>query len=88
MAPGARRGDGATERCAAQAAAQSGSKFTVQGDTWKPKMKRRKHYLAVLLDWTGADWNHVQVCIDVVPMPIPRTAEAYRDSFLAALAKV
>ena len=39
----------------------SGGKVVLSGDCWKPKMKLRRHYLAVLLDF-ALDWQHRTVC--------------------------
>lgn len=32
---------------------RQGTRFTLSGDTWKPKMRRRCHYLAVYVDYVG-----------------------------------
>ena len=71
-----------------QAAKASGAKFCVQGDTWKPKMKRRTHYLAVLLTWVSKDWKIEERCIHVKDMPNPRNHITYQAAFEEALANV
>ena len=71
-----------------QKAKTSGAQFCVQGDTWKPKMKRRKHYLAVLLTWVSKEWEVEERCIHVKDMPKPRTHKEYHAAFVEALANV
>ena len=63
-------------RCIVQTATDSGVKFTMQGDTWKPKMKRRRHYLAVYLNWLTPEFRPMELCIQAVPVEAPRTGEA------------
>ncbi|CAK9021103.1 Putative cytochrome P450 120, partial [Durusdinium trenchii] len=71
-----------------RAARDSGCRFTLSADTWKPKMKRRKHYLACHLDWTQKDWSHTSVCIYVGVAEAPRTGDRYTELFKKALESV
>ncbi|CAE8603292.1 unnamed protein product, partial [Polarella glacialis] len=63
-----------------------GCRFVISGDTWKPKMRRRAHYLAIYINWCSAEWEHRTVCLSANPLPAPRTGEAYQQAFAAALA--
>ncbi|CAE8595607.1 unnamed protein product, partial [Polarella glacialis] len=63
-----------------------GCRFVISGDTWKPKMRRRAHYLAIYINWCSAEWEHKTVCLSANPLPAPRTGEAYQQAFAAALA--
>ena len=60
-------------------------RFVISGDCWKPKMKRKHHYLAIYIDWTTAAWEHKTVCLKVTVMGSQRRGEEYRDCFQAAL---
>jgi hypothetical protein len=64
-----------------------GCRFVISGDTWKPKMRRRAHYLAIYINWCSAEWEHKTVCLSANPLPAPRTGEAYQQAFAAALAE-
>ena len=63
--------------------------FALQGDTWKPKMRRRKHYLAVILSFIDpTKFEFVEVCIHVGEMKGPRTGSAYANEFKKAPSEV
>ncbi|CAE8595608.1 unnamed protein product, partial [Polarella glacialis] len=63
-----------------------GCRFVISGDTWKPKMRRRAHFLAIYINWCSAEWEHKTVCLSANPLPAPRTGEACQRAFAAALA--
>jgi len=67
------------------AAKSAGCKFVISADCWKPKMKRRRHYCAVYLNWCSQDFEHKTVCIGAPVLGAPRNGERYRDAMLEAL---
>ena len=69
-------------------AKEKGARFVLSGDTWKPKMKRRRHFLAVHLNWTSEAWSICSACIHVCIADAPRTGERYKQWFTEALAAV
>ena len=71
-----------------QAAVDAGAKFTLSADTWKPKAKRRRHYLAMYLNFVSPAWTPVSLCAGVVEAPPPRTGRQfpYRKEFYFARA--
>ncbi|CAE7228746.1 putative cytochrome P450 120 [Symbiodinium microadriaticum] len=75
------RGEVAAELKSAQ---ESGCKFCLSADTWKPISKRRQHFLAMYLDFTK-DFQHRRVCLAVKVAEAPRTGEKYCELFHDAL---
>ena len=71
-----------------QDAKRDGVKFTIQGDDWKPKMRRRRHYLATFLSWVTLAFEYVEVCALVVPLGFERNGEHYKAAYKLALAAV
>ena len=71
-----------------QEAISAGCKFVVQADCWKPKMRKRRHYFAVIVSWVSPRFEYEEVCVNVMELGAPRTGEAFRDAFIASLAKV
>ena len=51
---------------------QMGIQLVLSGDTWKPKTKRRPHFLAVYCDWTSMSWSHEHACIYCEELPAAR----------------
>ncbi len=69
-------------------AKEDGCQFVIQGDSWKPKMKRRRHYLAVMCSWVDGNFNFNEVCIGVRALGAPRTGERYAEAFRSVLGTV
>ena len=67
-----------------KSAQESGCKFCLSADTWKPKSKRRQNFLAMYLDFTK-DFQHRSVCLAVKVAEAPKTWEKYCQLFLDAL---
>ena len=59
-------------------AKSEGARFVISADTWKPKMKHKRHYCAIMLDWTTSTWEHKSLCVAVYALPKPRNAKAYQ----------
>ena len=57
-------------------ARDGGAQFTVPCDSWKSKMKKRRRYLSVLLDFITPDWMHRTVCAGVAAMGTIRESQA------------
>ena len=71
-----------------QEAADQSCRFALQADTWKSRLVKRDHYLAVILTWVGPDSVHHSACIDVSEMTPPRNGAKYADMLGQALDKV
>ena len=71
-----------------QEAKAGAAKFCISSDAWKPKMRLRRSYVAVYLNWINASWEAESVCCGVRETFAPRTGDNYRDQFLACLEAV
>ena len=65
-----------------------GARFVVGADGWKPKMRRRRHYLAVDLYWVDDQWKCKVVTIDVHILRSPRNQAEYHRVVSLALGAV
>ena len=61
---------------------EAGAKFTLSADTWKPKAKKRKHFLAMYLNFISPTWEPCSLCAGVVEAPPPRTGLSSRSRCL------
>ena len=68
-----------------QQGVKDGARFCIQADSWKPKMRRVKHYTAVILTWISATWQFMEACIAVIVMGSTRAGEDYEATFLQAI---
>lgn len=64
------------------------AKFCLSADSWKPKMRLRRSYVAVYLHWINADWEAEAVCCGVRETFPPRTGESYKEHFVLCLESV
>ena len=64
-------------------AVRQGAKFVVSADSWKPRMRVRRSYLAVYLHWVLPEtWKREAVCAGVRETQPPRNGECYRDAIV------
>ena len=67
-------------------AAKQGAKFVLSADSWKPRMRVRRSYVAVYLHWVCPETRKREaVCAGVRQTHPPRNGECYRDAFLEVL---
>ena len=58
-------------------AQRQGIQFILSADTWKPKTKKRPHFLAIYLDFLEPTWEHRTVCCSVTVAKPPRTGREH-----------